>query len=95
MLGASPSVLGPSSERHGLPLLLDTIDYFVRLVAGPITLVVGTDFKDIPGLYPPGFANSGETPGLLHALRNRGYSPADIDRIGGGNFLRVFEQVVG
>ncbi len=94
LVGASPTPLGPSPERPGLPLLLDTVDYLVGLI-GPSHVGIGTDFKDQPGYYPPGFANSGETPRLVRALQERGYSAPDIDRICGGNFLRLFEQVTG
>ena len=32
---------------------------------------------------------------LVRALKDRGYSASDIERISGGNFLRIFKQVAG
>ncbi|MEX0724803.1 MAG: membrane dipeptidase [Planctomycetaceae bacterium] len=93
LIGASPSPLGPSREQPGLPLLLDTIDYLVKLV-GTAHVAIGTDFKDQPGYYPPGFANSGETSGLIRGLEQRGYNQTSIDDICGENFVRIVEQVL-
>lgn len=93
LIGASPSPLGPSREQPGLPLLLDTIDYLVKLV-GTAHVAIGTDFKDQPGYYPPGFANSGETSGLIRGLEKRGYNQTSIDDICGENFVRIVEQVL-
>lgn len=94
MIGASPTPLGPSDERPGLPLLLDTIDYLVKLV-GTDHVGIGTDFKDQLGYFPPPFANTSGTPAVIRGLRDRGYDTAAINQIGGGNFLRIFEQVAG
>ena len=94
VIGASPTPLGPSDERPGLPLLLDTIDYLVKLV-GTDHVGIGTDFKDQLGYFPPPFANTSKTPIVIQGLRDRGYDTATIDRISGGNFLRIFEQVAG
>ena len=94
VVGASPTPLGPSTEKPGLPLLLETIDYMVNLV-GPRHVGVGTDFKDQLCYYPLGFANSGETSAVVRGLTERGYAPADIALICGGNFLRIFEEVTG
>lgn len=94
VIGASPTPLGPSQERPGLPLLLDTVDYLVELV-GSDHVGIGTDFKDQVGYFPPPFANSGHTPALISALHQRGYDHTAIDLIAGGNFLRIFEQVAG
>lgn len=94
LIGASPTPLGPSTEQPGLPLLLDTVDYLVKLV-GTAHVGIGTDFKDTHGYYPPDFASSADTPALVKGLESRGYNESEIERICGGNFLRVFEQVAG
>ncbi len=90
LIAASPSPLGPSREQPGLPLLLDTVDYLAGLV-GTSHIGIGTDFKDQPGYYPPGFADSSDTPGLIRGLEQRGYNPAQIDDICGENFHRLVE----
>ena len=94
VIGASPTPLGPSTEEPGLPLLLDTIDYLVRLV-GCRHVGVGTDFKDTHHYYPDNFSTSADTPRLVQGLRDRGYSVCDIELISGGNFMRLFGDVVG
>lgn len=93
-IGASPTPLGPSNEQPGLPLLLDTVDYLVKLV-GPDHVGIGTDFKDAHNYYPPDFADSGDTPALVRGLEQRGYGSAAIESICGENFRRFFERVVG
>ncbi len=94
LIAASPSPLGPSNERPGLPLLLDTVDYLANLV-GTDHVGIGTDFKDQPGYYPPGFSDSSETPGLIRGLEERGYNQTQIADICGENFHRLVERVVG
>lgn len=94
LIGASPTPLGPSNEQPGLPLLLDTIDYLVKLV-GTDHVGIGTDFKDQLGYFPPPFTKSSETASVIQGLWERGYNTASIDQIIGGNFLHLFEQVVG
>lgn len=92
VVAASPTPLGPSDELAGLPLLLDTVDYLVRLV-GPDHVGIGTDFKEQPpGYYSAGFVNSGDTPVLISALGKRGHNEATIDRIMGENFRRIFRK---
>lgn len=94
LIGASPSPLGPSAEAPGLDLLLDTVDHLVR-VAGPDHVGIGTDFKDQLGYYPEPLADISGFDSIRTGLIGRGHPPADIDRILGGNFVRVFEAVAG
>ena len=93
VIGASPTPLGPSEEAPGLTLLLDTVDYLVGLV-GADHVAIGTDFKDEPpGYYEPGFTNSADTPTVVAALRGRGHDVGVVERILGGNALRLFSDV--
>ena len=43
--------------------------------------------------YARGLESSSGFPDLTEALMTRGYSPADVSKILGGNFLRVFQRV--
>ena len=43
--------------------------------------------------YPQGIDMVTKFPNMAHGLVSRGYSDSDIEKILGGNFLRVFEQV--
>jgi len=52
---------------------------------------IGTDFNHGAGIV--GFNDEGESVNVTRELVRRGYSEADIAKIWGGNFLRVFRQV--
>ncbi len=46
-----------------------------------------------PQVHPGGFETPAEMPNLASRLFNRGYSQAEVLKILGGNFLRLFRQV--
>ena len=52
---------------------------------------IGTDFDGDGGVR--GMANSSELLNFTRLLLARGYSEQDIEKIWGGNFLRVMTQV--
>jgi len=84
-------------SKHRLPppeieVLIDHIDHIVKLV-GPDYVGLGSDF-DGAGGYPKGLENVSGMPLITYHLLKRGYSEADIKKILGDNFLRVFDQVV-
>jgi membrane dipeptidase len=62
----------------------------VAKVAGVEHTCLGSDFDGIPAL-PIGLEDAGKLPALTAALRKRGYSAADLEKILGGNVLRVLE----
>ncbi len=64
----------------------------VRQVAGIDTIGLGTDFDGIT-CAPIGLDDVSKFPNLTRALLEKGYSPADIKKIYGGNTLRVMRQV--
>lgn len=69
---------------------LDAVDYAVRLI-GIDHVGLASDFNHGGGVQ--GYAHVGEAPNLTWELLKRGYSEADIRKLWGGNFLRVFRQV--
>jgi membrane dipeptidase len=69
---------------------LDAVDYAVRLV-GIDHDGLSSDFNHGGGVV--GYANVGDGPNVTRELLKRGYSEADIAKLWGGNFLRVFKQV--
>jgi membrane dipeptidase len=69
------------------------IDHVVK-VAGIDYVGIGTDYDGIPDV-PKGLEDVSRMPALVAALLKRGYSEADIQKIMGGNFLRVMKEVIG
>jgi membrane dipeptidase len=69
---------------------VNQIDYIVKRI-GVDHVGIGTDFNHGAGIT--GFNDEGEAPNVTRELVRRGYSEADIRKIWGGNFLRVFRAV--
>src|SRR3989454_3539497 len=72
-----------------LSKLIDHIDHMVH-VAGVDHVCLGSDFDGIPAT-PAGLENVSKLPAITAALGKRGYAPADVEKILGGNILRVLE----
>ncbi|KAA6166718.1 pyoverdine-tailoring dipeptidase-like protein PvdM [Pseudomonas veronii] len=68
----------------------DAIDYTVRKI-GIDHVGIASDFNDGGGLQ--GWENVGDVRNVTAELIQRGYSEADIAKLWGGNFLRVWDQV--
>lgn len=68
----------------------DAIDYTVRKI-GIDHVGIASDFNEGGGVK--GWDNVGEVRNVTAELISRGYSEADIAKLWGGNFLRVWEQV--
>lgn len=70
--------------------IIDHIDHAVKLV-GPDHVGLGSDFDGAN--MPFGMEDASDLPKITDALLKRGYSDSDIQKILGGNTLRVMEQV--
>ncbi|MBV4456040.1 MULTISPECIES: pyoverdine-tailoring dipeptidase-like protein PvdM [Pseudomonas] len=68
----------------------DAVDYTVRKI-GIDHVGISSDFNDGGGLQ--GWENVGDIRNVTAELIQRGYSEADIAKLWGGNFLRVWDQV--
>jgi membrane dipeptidase len=77
----------------GIGLVADHVDRVVQLV-GPDHVAYGSDF-DGTDVLPTGIDDVTFLPHLTAELMSRGYSDADLTKILGGNYLRVFEAVFG
>jgi membrane dipeptidase len=69
----------------------DHIDHMMK-VMGVDHIGVGSDFDGGGGLI--GIDDVSEMPNLTKELLKRGYSEKDIQKIWGGNLMRVFSEVI-
>lgn len=77
--------------RPPLDRLIDHFDYVIELV-GVDHVGLGSDFDGIESA-PKGLDGVEDFPKITEALLQRGYSKKDVEKILGGNFLRVFKSV--
>ena len=75
--------------RPSYKKVVDHIDHVVGLV-GPDHVGFGSDFDGID-VCPAGLEDVSYIPVLTEELHARGYTPRDIEKIMGGNFLRLLE----
>jgi membrane dipeptidase len=69
------------------------VDHIVQ-VAGIDHVGIGSDY-DGTSTLPRGLEDVSKMPNLTAALLKRGYGKGDIEKIMGGNFLRVIREVAG
>jgi membrane dipeptidase len=84
-LGAVSALLGPGSIDD----MINHLDYVVKRV-GIDHVGIGSDFNHGGGLA--GFNDASEAQNVTRRLLERGYSEADIDKIWGGNLVRVLRE---
>jgi membrane dipeptidase len=70
--------------------IIEHIDHAVK-VAGADHVGLGSDFDG--ATMPLGMEDASKLPKITEALLKKGYADADIEKILGGNLLRVMEQV--
>jgi len=80
-----------SGREVTVDTIIDHIDHVVA-VAGIDHVGLGSDFDGID-VTPVGMEDATGFPALTIRLLERGYSPAEVNKIVGGNFLRVFGEV--
>lgn len=89
-----PEFIAGNREEASLEKLLDHIDHIVQV--GGITHVgLGTDWEGFAALPNYFMRDVCDLPFITEGLLRRGYGEADIRKILGENWLRVFEEVVG
>ncbi|HLK99366.1 MAG TPA: dipeptidase [Myxococcaceae bacterium] len=76
--------------RPPLESLIDHIDHVAK-VAGVDHVGLGSDFDGITSL-PEGIDSVADLPRITEALLERGYTPEQVHKILGGNFMRVFRE---
>jgi membrane dipeptidase len=85
------AVLEKKLPRPPLSDLIDHIDHMVK-VAGVDHVGIGSDFDGI-SCSPEGIDSAADLPKITEALYQRGYKADDIQKILGGNLMRVFAEV--
>lgn len=68
------------------------IDHVVKLV-GVDHVGLGSDFDGVGDSLPTGLKDVSQYPNIIYQLLKRGYSEKDIQKICGGNLLRVWSEV--
>jgi len=90
-----PAFVDGRDGQATLARVLDHIDHMVR-VMGDEHVGLGSDFDGFFGdEKTAGLEDVSRMPAITAGLLERGYSEASVQKILGGNFLRVFRQVVG
>jgi len=79
--------------RPPLSLLIKHIDYIAKLI-GVDHVGIGSDFDGAES-YPMGMDDVTDYPKITAELLKLGYTETDIDKILGGNFLRVLKANTG
>lgn len=81
------------ATKPSIDLIVDHIDYIVKMI-GIDHVGFGADF-DGAEAFPKGMNSVADYPKVTAALIKRGYKSADIEKILGGNFLRVLKANKG
>lgn len=102
-MNAMNFLISDEDATAGIPALADHIDHILAL-GGEDCVGFGFDFNDQILKYIPEdelkltprpcfdvVHGHGEVPAVLDELRRRGYSEAQLEKIAGGNFLRVLK----
>ncbi|MGI6678895.1 MAG: dipeptidase [Dehalobacterium sp.] len=76
----------------GIEHVIEHIDYAVSLV-GPDHVGLGSDFDGTETL-PRGLEDVAKIPNIKNELLKRGYPLIDVEKIMGGNFLRLLKSIL-
>jgi membrane dipeptidase len=87
-------VIGIWPNGEGLPSLRDMVAHIdhVKKLVGVDHVGIGSDLRGM-GSYSVEFGEEAHFEAIEEALREAGYSPDEIARIMGGNFVRVWKEV--
>lgn len=85
--------LGSVLPRVTIKDVVRHIEYVAK-IAGVESVGIGSDFDGIP-FWPDGLGDCTGLPVLCNLLRKRGFTSKEVDKIAGGNLLRILQDVVG
>lgn len=87
-------VIGIWPNGSALPKLSDMVDHidYVKKLVGVDHVGIGSDLRGMSE-YTEGFGEDARFDAVAEALRARGYSPGEIEKVMGENFVRVWREV--
>jgi membrane dipeptidase len=87
-------VIGIWPNGDALPELADMLDHvdYVRKLVGVEHVGIGSDLRGM-STYTAGFGEEARFDALAEGLQARGYSPGEIEKVMGENFVRVWKEV--
>jgi len=88
-----PAFLSKSRQKANLEDVLNHIDHLVK-IGGIDCVGLGSDF-DGTNLLPENLEGVDKIPNITAGLFRRKYKEKDIEKILGGNLLRVFRKIIG
>lgn len=82
-------------NEYPFATLGEVLDHFDRVItiAGINHVGIGSDYDGVGNTLPIGLKDVSSYPNLIQGLLDRGYSQIDIEKILGGNFMRVWKEV--
>ena len=82
-------------NEYPFATLDEVLDHFDRAItiAGINHVGIGSDYDGVGNTLPIGLKDVSSYPNLIQGLLDRGYSQIDIEKILGGNFMRVWKEV--
>jgi membrane dipeptidase len=81
-----------SGEVPTVSTVVDHIDHIVDVTGNTDCIGIGSDFEGTT-IVPIGLEDVGKLPSLTKELVSRGYQDEEIEKILGGNFLRIIKKV--
>ena len=84
-----------NDDDYNFATLSQTVDHFDRAISlvGVDHVGIGSDFDGVGNTLPIGLKDASSYPNLIEEFLKRGYSQSDIQKILGGNTLRVWREV--
>ena len=84
-----------SKNKYPYATLDEVLDHFDRVInlVGVDHVGIGSDYDGVGDTLPIGLKDVSSYPNLIEGFLERGYSREDIDKILGGNLIRVWKEV--
>ena len=84
-----------SKNKYPYATLDEVLDHYDRVInlVGVDHVGIGSDYDGVGDTLPIGLKDVSSYPSLIEGFLERGYSREDIDKILGGNLIRVWKEV--